>query len=124
MAIRGKQNLITKNAGADLSALQYTFVKIDTTTDNVVSCTSGVSTGILQNAPQLNEPAIVATLGSFSYLTALPAGITVGDKLIASTGGKGTQITGVGFYGARAVSTVTQASSLVEVIVTDSYFAS
>jgi hypothetical protein len=124
MSICGKQNLITKNAGADLSALQYTFVKIDTTTNNVISCTSGVSTGILQNAPQLNEPAIVATQGSWSYLTSLPAGITVGDKLVASTGGKGTQITAIGFYGARAVSTTTQANSLVEVIVTDAYFAS
>lgn len=123
MPISGKQNLITKNAGADLSALQYTFVKIDTTTDNVISCTSGVSNGILQNAPQQNEPAVVATQGSWSYLSA-SAAITVGDKVKPTSGGQGVTTTTVGFYGARAVSSVTQTNSLVEVIVTDAYFAS
>lgn len=122
--ISAKQNLITKTAGADLSALQYTFVKLSTDTTKVESCTSGVSLGILQNSPQLGEPALIALPGSGSYLKA-SAAITAGAAVKATTGGAGVTTTSdKDFYGARAIASTTGTNSLVEVLVTDSYLAS
>jgi len=116
-----KQSLITKIAGADLSALQFTFVKLDTDTDKVVTNASAAvaSLGILQNSPKLNEPALIAVQGSGSYLVA-SAAITAGAAITATTGGAGlTTVTDKDKIGARAISTTTGTSSLVEVIVTD-----
>lgn len=124
MSVKGKQNLVSLNANEDLSALRNTFVKIDTAdTNGVKSATSGVTVGILQNAPQKDEVAIVATAGSWSYLSA-SAAITAGAAIKATTGGQGvTSLSDKDYYGARAVTSVTQTNSLVEVIVTDAYLA-
>lgn len=50
-------------AGADLSAKQYTFVKVDSDGD-VVACGDGeLAYGILQNAPEQGDVASVMVIG-------------------------------------------------------------
>ena len=121
MAITVKQNLVTKVAGADLSALQFTFVKLDTDTNKVVANADPAvaNFGILQNAPALGEPALIAIQGSGALLKA-SAAITAGAYVAATTGGAGvTTTTDKHKVGAVAVGTTTGTNSMVEVIVTN-----
>lgn len=54
----------TRVAGADLSALQYYYVKLSTT-DTVVVCAAAtdVPIGILQNAPTSGQEAVIMATG-------------------------------------------------------------
>ncbi len=73
---------ITRVAGADLSALQYTFVKLSTT-DTVVTCTAAtdIPIGVLQNAPTSGQEAEVLIVGG----TKLTAGATIAIGNILGT---------------------------------------
>ena len=73
---------ITRVAGADLSALQYTFVKLSTT-DTVVTCTAAtdIPIGVLQNAPTSGQEAEVLIVGG----TKLSAGATIAIGNILGT---------------------------------------
>ena len=73
---------ITRVAGADLSALQYTFVKLSTT-DTVVTCTAAtdIPIGVLQNAPTSGQEAEVLIVGG----TKLAAGATIAIGNILGT---------------------------------------
>ena len=73
---------ITRVAGADLSALQYTFVKLSTT-DTVVTCTGAtdIPIGVLQNAPTSGQEAEVLIVGG----TKLTAGATIAIGNILGT---------------------------------------
>lgn len=55
----------TFTAGADLSAKQYTFVKIDNGTSNVVAVSGATDRpiGVLQNAPTAGQAAEVCIVG-------------------------------------------------------------
>ena len=55
---------ITRSAGADLSAAQYTYVKINAS-DNVVQCAAAtdVPLGILQNSPASGSEATIMVTG-------------------------------------------------------------
>ncbi len=73
---------ITRVAGADLSALQYTFVKLSTT-DTVVTCTAAtdIPIGVLQNAPTSGQEAEILVVGG----TKLTAGATIAIGNILGT---------------------------------------
>jgi len=73
---------LTRVAGADLSALQYTFVKLSTT-DTVVTCTAAtdIPIGVLQNAPTSGQEAEILIVGG----TKLVAGATIAIGNILGT---------------------------------------
>ncbi len=83
---------ITRVAGADLSALQYNFVKLSTT-DTVVTCTAAtdIPIGVLQNAPTSGQEAEVLIVGG----TKLTAGATVaiGNLLGTTSAGAASVLT-------------------------------
>lgn len=56
--------VISRPAGADLSALQYTFVKLDASGDTVLAATQGEAVvGVLQNNPDASGTASIMTSG-------------------------------------------------------------
>jgi hypothetical protein len=72
---------ITLVAGADLSALQYTFVKLNSSGEAVaVAAATDVPIGVLQNAPTSGQEAEVLVVG--------------GTKLVASALNLGTTAAG------------------------------
>lgn len=83
-------------AGADLSAKQFYFVKIDTSTGNVIlTATAGEKAiGVLQNAPTSGQAALVRVFGvskvkvgaAFSAPGSLVATTTSGTATPATTG--------------------------------------
>lgn len=85
-------------ATADLSAKQYTFVRMDTANnDQVVSCTDEADNvlGVVQNTPALGEAVQLRVVG----ITKIKLGGTVtrGDRVGPSATGTGISIaTGVG----------------------------
>lgn len=77
-------------AGADLSALQYTFVKFGADDKTVVGCGAGErAIGILQNSPALGQVAEVARKGGGSYLK---LGATVARGAIIKSGALGVGV--------------------------------
>jgi hypothetical protein len=82
---------ISRVAGADLSALQYTWVKLSTT-DTVVTCSAAtdIPIGVLQNAPTSGQEAEVLIIGG----TKLVAGATIaiGDLLGTTSAGKASVV--------------------------------
>lgn len=75
---------ITRVAGADLSALQYTFVKENSSGQVVaVAAATDVPIGVLQNAPTSGQEATVLVTGG----TKLKAGatITLGTHFVLGT---------------------------------------
>ncbi len=65
---------ITRVAGADLSALQYTFVKQNSSNQVVaVAADTDIPIGVLQNAPTSGQEAEILVVGG----TKLKAGATV-----------------------------------------------
>lgn len=75
-------------AGADLSAAQYRFVKLDGA--NVVLCaaTTDIPLGILQNDPEEGEHAEVMISG-VSPLASVTAGLALGAKVATNAVGRG-----------------------------------
>ena len=63
MAYQQAQTNITLKAGADLSAKQYFFVKIDANGDAVLAGNGENAIGVLQNAPASGEAANIAVAG-------------------------------------------------------------
>ena len=75
---------ITRVAGADLSALQYTFVKQNSSGQVVaVAAATDIPIGVLQNAPSSGQEASITVTGG----TKLKAGatITLGTHFLLGT---------------------------------------
>jgi hypothetical protein len=84
--------ILALKAGADLSALQYTFVKFGADAQHVVGAGDGEkSIGVLLNAPASGEMAEVA-VGGGAELKVI-ASTALGDSLQAGTLGKGKVVT-------------------------------
>lgn len=78
----------TQLAGADLSALQYTFVKLNSSGQVVAASVLGEKVfGVLQNKPTQGQPAEVTVIGVTKLVSS--AAITAGDKLMTAANGKG-----------------------------------
>lgn len=81
---------VTKVAGADLSAAQYRWVKLDPSNEGaVILCgTAGENAiGILQNNPGQGQAATIA-IGGISFLVAGGALNTIGTKLTTTNNGR------------------------------------
>lgn len=89
-------NLISnKRAGADLTGDTNKLVKIDSATDTIVLCVADDQAfGVLRNAPDTGESAIVASFGALTKAISaatLPAGSLckpdANGELVAATAG-------------------------------------
>jgi hypothetical protein len=79
-------------AGADLRTARYRVVKHHTTSGEVVLCEANAGStptvGVLQNAPNTGEQALVRIWGGSKLYVDGTTDIAAGDFLTASTGGK------------------------------------
>ncbi len=87
MAFEGQLLTYSRKAGADLSALQYTFVKLDAN-GNVIGCgvTGEDSIGVLQNKPKLGAPAVVGYAGVSKIVAS--AALAAGARVATDATGK------------------------------------
>lgn len=126
MSVRNTSSLTNFLAGADLSALQYSFVKLHTVQGEVVKCGAGERpVGILQNAPEDGEVAEVACdQGRFAYLEVVDATAAIGAIMKSDANGKGTvTTTDTDIYGAIIVQTGTTTLDILEVQIERGYIA-
>lgn len=126
MSVRNVSSVTNFVAGADLSALQYSFVKLHTTADQVVKCGAGErSIGILQNAPESGEVAEVhCDQGKFSYLKVVDATAALAALMKSDANGKGTVASAdKEIYGAVIVQAGTSANDIVEVQIERGYIS-
>jgi hypothetical protein len=95
-------------ANADLSALQYTIVKLanDTGVAEVASATAGtdVVVGVLVNAPTAGKPARVVTHGP-APLKAVAGGYTAGAQLAAGAAGAADAAAAAEYFVGHALET-------------------
>ena len=80
---------VTLVAGADLSALQYTFVKLDSS-GNVAAASGAtdIPIGVLQNAPTAGQEAEVLVVGG----TKVVAGAAIGEGALVGTSAAGKAV--------------------------------
>lgn len=83
-------------AGADLSALQYTFVTINSSGLCVAASANALAVGVLQNDPKSGEAAAIAVNGETKIK--LGATLSPGAVVEVGTGGKAAAATGAGSY--------------------------
>ena len=84
------------SAGADLSALQHRFMKLDAAGEAVV-CGAGESmSGVLDNAP-LEDSATVILMGPTAKVIAGSGGMVLGASIASDAAGKGVAA-GTGDY--------------------------
>ena len=88
MAYQQAQTKITLKAGADLSAKQYFFVKIDTDGDVVLAGDGQNAIGILQNAPASGEAASVAISGVSKIVIGTTGTLDSGSVISSDADGK------------------------------------
>lgn len=80
---------VTLVAGADLSALQYTFVKLNSSGQvAAVSGATDLPIGVLQNAPIAGQEAEVLVVGG----TKIKAGAAIGEGAQVGTGATGKAV--------------------------------
>ena len=106
-------------AGADLSAKQYYFVKLDASNANevVLAGAGEEAIGILTNTPASGEAAEVTVSGG-SYLSIADATIAIDSMVKSDAAGQGTIASVTGdFAVARVIEAGTSADDFVEVIV-------
>jgi hypothetical protein len=88
MATQGQQTRESMIAGADLSAKQFTFVKMNTTDRTVVSAGNGdAAFGVLINDPESGQAATVVTAGRV-VVEVGTGGLTAGDEVGVDANGE------------------------------------
>jgi hypothetical protein len=88
MATQGQQTRESMIAGADLSAKQFTFVKMNTTNRTVVSAGNGdAAFGVLINDPESGQAATVVTAGRV-IVEVGTGGLTAGDEVGVDANGE------------------------------------
>jgi hypothetical protein len=88
MATQGQQTRESMVAGADLSAKQFTFVKMNTTNRTVVSAGNGdAAFGVLINDPESGQAATVVTAGRV-VVEVGTGGLTAGDEVGVDANGE------------------------------------
>lgn len=105
------------NATADLSALQYSFVRV--TTDGGIAGTTVFtqrSLGVLQNAPTSNQACEIMVTG-ISKLGASTTTIVLGDLIGSTAVGRAVTYTSgtTGFIAGQVLETVTSSLGLLTV---------
>jgi hypothetical protein len=88
MATQGQQTRESMIAGADLSAKQFTFVKMNTTDRTVVSAGNGdAAFGVIINDPESGQAATVVTAGRV-IVEVGTGGLTAGDEVGVDANGE------------------------------------
>jgi hypothetical protein len=88
MATQGQQTRESMIAGADLSAKQFTFVKMNTTDRTVVSAGNGdAAFGVLINDPESGQAATVVTAGRV-VVEVGTGGLTAGNEVGVDANGE------------------------------------
>jgi hypothetical protein len=88
MATQGQQTRESMVAGADLSAKQFTFVKMNTTNRTVVSAGNGdAAFGVLINDPESGQAATVVTAGRV-VVEVGTGGLTAGNEVGVDANGE------------------------------------
>lgn len=88
MATQGQQTRESMIAGADLSAKQFTFVKMNTNDRTVVSAGNGdAAFGVLINDPESGQSATVVTAGRV-VVEVGTGGLTAGDEVGVDANGE------------------------------------
>ena len=90
MAYQQAQTNITLKAGADLSAKQYFFVKIDANGDAVLAGNGENAIGVLQNAPASGEAANIAVAGVSKVIIGDTTSLDSGVGISSDANGKAT----------------------------------
>ena len=90
MAYQQAQTNITLKAGADLSAKQYFFVKIDANGDAVLAGNGQNAIGILQNVPASGEAANIAVAGVSKVIIGDTTSLDSGVVISSDANGKAT----------------------------------
>lgn len=90
MAYQQSQTNITLKAGADLSAKQYFFVKIDTDGDVILAGNGENAIGVLQNAPAEGEAANIAVAGVSKVIIGDTTSLDSGSVISSDANGKAT----------------------------------
>lgn len=112
-------------AGADLSAKQYHFVKMDTDAGDVVAAgLNDLVLGVLQNAPALGLAAQVRTARGVSSKVVAGEEIAAGDMIQSNAAGRAITATGAAqkICGV-AVTGAAADGEVIEVILLDGYVA-
>ncbi len=80
---------VTLVAAADLSALQYTFVKLNSSGQvAAAAAATDIPIGVLQNAPTSGQEAEVLVVGG----TKIVAGAAIGEGALVGTGATGKAV--------------------------------
>ena len=80
---------VTPVAAADLSALQYTFVKLDSAGKAAAaSAATDIPIGVLQNAPTAGQEAEILVVGG----TKIVAGAAIGEGALVGTSSTGKAV--------------------------------
>jgi hypothetical protein len=88
MATQGQQTRESMIAGADLSAKQFTFVKMNTNDRTVVSAGNGdAAFGVLINDPESGQAATVVTAGRV-VVEVGTGGLTAGNEVGVDANGE------------------------------------
>lgn len=111
---------LTFKTGADLSAKQYCFVKLDAD-GNVVACGANeVSIGILQNKPESGKAARIRLLGTSKLV--MSEACDEGEALTSTAAGLGEVVDLADEYaGAIALEAADGADEIIEVLLTHMY---
>lgn len=107
MAYEENMKCMSRDAGEDLTASQYRFVKASG--GKVVRCTTAgeAALGVVQNQPILNEAAAVSVDGSVTKIIA-GAAITVDAKITTDNQGRAvTATTGNAVLGTALIAAAT-----------------
>jgi hypothetical protein len=117
MAFEQSIKTISLESGADLTAKQYHFVQINTSTGKVEACAAGGDgIGILQNAPAAGEAASVAIEGVSKLLIETAASVGFGSNLMADAAGGGELATSTNYVLAKCLEDPTTDDEVVAVL--------
>lgn len=100
-------------AAADLSALQYTFVTLDSTGGVVAATANAAANGVLYNAPTSGQAAWVADKGQVQVYAS--AAIAKGAEVAVATGGKAKTAVATNVIVGRAITAASAANTFVTI---------
>lgn len=110
---------LSLDAAADLSALQYRFMKVsgNRAVDKAAASSDNLL-GILQNKPTDPEVALVKIAGGSKLEVDATTDIAAGDKLTSDANGKGIKTTTAGHeVGAIALEAATEDGEIISVLI-------
>lgn len=123
MAYEIPVQLVPFQAGEDLSASQFCFVKLNSAGKIVKATHNAVAIGVLQDAPQAGQTGSVMTFGITKVKTA--SSISIGARLTAYTDGSGRAAAAASgqYVMGIALEAATAADQLITALVFPGFYA-